>query len=89
VAKPNGSRLITFIGEHEGKLMFWTPSWSGLPDEYEIIVDKEAGKVTCQCMDAICRKKWWSLYLDNKNICKHVRSLRQHVLPYLQKAGFL
>jgi len=88
-AKPNGSRLITFAGEHEGSLMFNCPSYT-VPDVvYEIVLDKSEGKATCDCMDASYRKKFWSLYDPTFKGCKHLKSLRDHVLPYLQKAGFL
>lgn len=85
----NDSRLITFVGEHEGSLMFNCPSFTTPDVVYEIVLDKLEGKVTCDCMDATCRKKWWSLYADNKEVCKHLKSLRSHVLPFLQKAGFI
>lgn len=87
--RSNGSRLITFIGEHEGNLMFNCPSFTTRDTIYEIVLYRDEGKATCDCMDASCRKKFWSLYDPNPKMCKHLRSLREHVLPFLQKAGFL
>lgn len=85
----NVGRIITFVGEHEGNLMFTCPSFTTQDVVYEIVFNRGKAEVYCDCMDAVCREKVWYVFADNKDICKHIRSLREHVLPMLQKMGVL
>lgn len=84
-------RLISYAGrcEETGDLLFICPSFSDDETVYEIKVNKEDALVTCDCMDAICRKKSWGLFADNPDICKHLRVFRDKCVPFFRDAGIL
>lgn len=75
-------RIIECVGRDSEFMYFQTESWSGTGEVYEIIWSIHEHTVTCSCMDASCRQKtWYVLGKEGQNICKHVRRLRETILP--------
>lgn len=83
-------RLISYAGEHEGSWLFYCPSFTDPDTEYEIVFNREKMVVTCGCMDSSCREhRRWRVLDPKSDCCKHIRILREHVLPMLQRAGVI
>lgn len=89
MAKRETERLISYAGEHDGSWLFYCPSFTDPDTEYEILFDREKLQVRCSCMDASCRKKVWKVLDPKSQFCKHVRILREHVIPMLERHGVL
>lgn len=81
--------LIEYAGEHEGKRLFLIPSFTDKSAFYEILIDPAEGKASCTCMDCQCRRKQWFLWIDNPDVCKHLRHFRRFALPFFQEQGLI
>ena len=81
------SRLPRLVGADNDVIQFVCPSWTSEGVEYEQLIDKRKGWVSCNCMGSTCHNKGANLLdiLDGKgDVCKHVRGL---VVAYRQLLG--
>lgn len=73
------------VGMAHGLIHFITKSWTGAPDEYEVIFNTNKTTMTCSCMDSSCRHKNY-LPIGDSGLCKHSRLASEILWPILSRA---
>lgn len=76
-----------YIGEHEGKLRWWTPSWTDFSEDapwYTLELDPETMFITCDCFGARSHKMKEDMLRPGEG-CKHARGLRALIRPFFSE----
>ena len=80
-------RYVEYAGEHDGKHLFVTPSWTGGEETYEILVTPGSWMVRCNCFGSNRHRLYADLlHPDKSHGCKHANRVAQIVKDHLQKA---
>lgn len=85
-------RYISYAGEHNGKHLFVTPSWTdkidpatGMTEVYEITVTPVSWMVRCNCFGSNKHKLYSDLlHPDKSHGCKHAEQVALIVKRHLR-----
>lgn len=78
-------RLIRFDGADADFMYFSIPSATRPDLRHDMVICKQSGIGSCTCEDASFRKKRWDvLGPEAQDLCRHLRSLRRHAMPYFR-----
>jgi len=74
---------VRFTGQDGATADFEVVSFTDQGTVYDVRIDYHAGRVLCDCKDALCRRKWAPIGPYCGLGCKHIRL----VLLFLEELG--